>query len=335
MSLIQSQSLLFQAVEEDAPGERWRALFERYWPAYRNWYLQAGEQARPYYLACRRALAAHMPELLPTYDRLVELAGGGDLEARFLSLYCPPPYLTACSQMVWPGPCPLLVRNYDYPPQLCEGLFLKTRWNGRAVMGASDCLWGLLDGINEDGLAVSLSFGGKRDHGEGFGVPLLLRYLLETCTSTAQAGAALVRIPVHMSYNVTVVDRRGEYLTAYLNPGRAGELRQCAVATNHQHRIEWHQHARETSSVERQRRLLLMLQDQELAPEHLPKAFLRPPIYSTAFARGFGTVYSAAYWPTRGQADYFWPGQTWSQSLAAFAPGERRIDFSEPAGGAR
>jgi predicted choloylglycine hydrolase len=57
-----------------------------------------------------------MPELESTYDELVELAGGGDLAARFLSLYRPPPFLTACSQGVWRGAEPALVRNYDYDP---------------------------------------------------------------------------------------------------------------------------------------------------------------------------------------------------------------------------
>ena len=40
-------------------------------------------------------LRAHMPELVPAYERLVDLAGGGDVAARMLSLYRPPPYLAA------------------------------------------------------------------------------------------------------------------------------------------------------------------------------------------------------------------------------------------------
>ena len=51
-------------------------------------------------------LRAHMPELVPAYERVVELAGGGDLAARMLSLYRPPPYLAACSQGVWSRTAP-------------------------------------------------------------------------------------------------------------------------------------------------------------------------------------------------------------------------------------
>lgn len=330
MPLIQTQSLLFRAVEEARPGPVWQSLFREFWPAYQSWYLQNGDAERPYYLPCVRALRTHMPELLPTYEALVELAGGGDLEARFLSLFCPPPYVSGCSQAVLPGEHPILVRNYDYPPQLCEGLILKTAWNGRQVIGMSDCAWGLLDGINEDGLAVSLSFGGRRDVGEGFGVPLIVRYVLETCSRTFDAAAALARIPVHMSYNVTLVDRAGEFATVHMAPGKRGDIRRTAAATNHQQRIEWQQHASATSSVERHRRLLLMLQDSELDGETLIGAFLRPPIYSTAFDRGFGTVYSAAYWPNEGRADFFWPGSSWPQSFAQFDPGQRLIAFGEP-----
>ena len=37
----------------------------------------------------------------------------------------------------------------------------------------SDCLWGLLDGMNDDGLGVSLTFGGRRVLGDGFGIPIV------------------------------------------------------------------------------------------------------------------------------------------------------------------
>ncbi|MEO6444518.1 MAG: C45 family peptidase [Gemmatimonadaceae bacterium] len=146
-------------------------------------------------MASLRALRTHMPELLPTYERLVELAGGSDSVARLLSLWCPTPYLTACSQAVWRGGPPILARNYDYHPMLWDAVQLVTSWTGRRVVGMSDSLWGLLDGINEDGLVVSLSFGGRKAVGEGFGMPLILRYVLETCRTVEEGVATLLRIP--------------------------------------------------------------------------------------------------------------------------------------------
>ena len=91
----------FRSIEELELGPKWQAVFEERWPHYRAWFLREGEAARPSYATSVRMLRAHMPELVPAYDRVVELAGGGDLAARMLSLYKPPPYLAACSQGAW------------------------------------------------------------------------------------------------------------------------------------------------------------------------------------------------------------------------------------------
>lgn len=84
-----------------------------------------------------------------------------------------------------------MVRNYDYAPSAFDSLTLRTRWQGRTVLGTSDGLWGLVDGMNDAGLAVSLTFGGRRVVGDGFGVPLILRYVLQTCETAEEAGGGL------------------------------------------------------------------------------------------------------------------------------------------------
>ena len=56
---------------------------------------RARARARPTAKAAARC-TPHMPEIVPLYDQLCELAGGGDQAARFLSFYCPPPYLSGC-----------------------------------------------------------------------------------------------------------------------------------------------------------------------------------------------------------------------------------------------
>ncbi len=87
------------------------------------------------------------------------------------------------------------------------------------------------------------------------------------------------------------------------------------VATNHQEHVEWHRHARATATVERERFLLQRLTLHDEPANRFIGAFQRPPLYSTAFGRGFGTVYTAVYWPRRGTAEYHWPGVQWTQSL--------------------
>ncbi|MEO1467462.1 MAG: C45 family peptidase [Pseudomonadota bacterium] len=322
---------LFRAVTEAEPGPVWAGLFREFWPDYRRWWAREGVTARPTYRESRRALGVHMPELLPLYDRLSTLAGGGDEAARFLSFFCPPPYLSACSQAIWPGEAPLLVRNYDYSPRAFDATVLHTAWGGRRVMGMSDGLWGLVDGVNDLGLAVSLTFGGRRVVGDGFGVPLILRYVLQTCATTEEAAAVLARVPCHMAYNVTVLDARRHYVTAYLAPDRPAVLAHAAVATNHQERVEWASHARFTATVERERFLLQRLTLHPDTPENFTRAFLRPPLYSLAFDRGFGTLYTAAYRPVEGAMSLHWPGGAWDFAIGAFQPGWRHVAYPEPA----
>ena len=237
------------------------------WPAYRAWYLKDGGADRPDLETCRRALTRHMPELVPTYERLVGLAGGDEMAARLLSLYRPPGFVVGCSQGAWTRDEPVLVRNYDYPVARLEGLVYLTEWTGRRVLGMSDCLWGLLDGINDAGLAVSLTFGGRRDVGDGFGIPIVVRYLLEVCTTVDEAREALASIPVHAAQNLTLLDRSGAFLTAYVGPGRAPEFRDVAATTNHQGKVEWPEYARAIRTVEREQCVLDLLGDPEMSRE--------------------------------------------------------------------
>jgi predicted choloylglycine hydrolase len=310
--------LEFQAVAEPQPGPLLQARFEATWPAYRRWYLRDGDAARPSYPVVRDALHAHMPELVPAWERIVELAGGGDLAARMLSLYDPPPLVTGCSQAVFG---PLLVRNYDFDPMLLEGVIALTELTGRRVIGMSDCLWGLLDGVNDAGLAMSLAFGGRRATGPGFAMPLVVRYLLECCDTTGEAVSTLARLPVQASYNLTILDRAGEAATAHVAPDRPLSIGKTVVATNHQHVVEWPEHAEAVRSEERERHMLDLIEKGDLAVDR----FLEPPLYSTDYDDGFGTLYTAAYRPADGAVEYRWPGLSWRQSCAAFEEGIRAV----------
>jgi len=143
---VDELSIAFRAIAAPQPGARWQARFRDAWPGYRRWFERDGDAARPSYAVARRMLHEHMPELVPAWTRLVELAGGGDRPARMLALYDPPPLVSGCSQAVLGGEAPVLVRNYDFDPELLEGVIYATALRGRGVIGMSDCLWGLLDG---------------------------------------------------------------------------------------------------------------------------------------------------------------------------------------------
>jgi predicted choloylglycine hydrolase len=325
-----AELLEFEAVTELEPGERWREAFTAMWPAYRAWYERDGRAGRPTLAECRRALRRHMPELVPVHERLVELADGDEQAARLLSLYRPPGFVVGCSQGAWTrAGGPALVRNYDYPAARLEGIVYLTAWSGRRVIGMSDCLWGLLDGINDAGLAISLTFGGRRDVGDGFAIPIVMRYVLETCDTVAEARAALARIPIHAPQNLTLLDASGEHLTAYVGPGRDARFVPVAATTNHQGEVEWPEYAAAIRTVERERCVLDLLADADLDREEFIAAFLEPPLYSTSYTQGFGTIYTAAYFPTELRAEYRWPGTVWEQSFERFDESRRTQAFAE------
>jgi predicted choloylglycine hydrolase len=311
-------------IHEPTPGPRWQALFAATWPGYRRWYLQRDVRPRPALGLAQDMLATHMPELLPTYRRMVELAeesvaalnlAPDDVAARMLTLWDPPRFLPGCSQAVITAPEIALCRNYDYSPALWERVVISTAFDGRRVIGNGDCLWGLTDGMNDDGLVVSLSFGGRRGSGPGFAVSLVVRYLLEVASSTEQVREILSRMPVAMAYNLTVVDASGTVLTAFVGPDRRPEFSDSPIATNHRGEVpDSIEHARQFASVPRRERLAELVAD-DPSPTDLVRAFLKPPLYSTQYWRAFGTVYTALYRPASGAMHLYWPGRSWRRSF--------------------
>ena len=323
------QSIRLHAFREEQPGPRWRALYRATWPGYRSWYLRPGTGRRPTVAEAEAALLRHMPELHPTWTQLRMLTGPDPVAAAMLTHWNMPAFAPGCSQAVVDGPARALIRNYDYHPDLFEQVVMSTRFADRAVLGTSDCLWGLLDGMNSDGLAVSLTFGGVKGSGSGFGIPLVVRYLLEVAGTSAEAVAALSGIPISMSYNLTMTDRGGDTRTIYVEPGGVMEVRDCAVATNHRfERPSDPEHAARYRSVQRRDQLSGLLAGRPDA-DVVAEAFLRPPLRSEDYAGGFGTLYTADYRPDTGELHYRWPGTTWTRTFDS-SDGEIRLDV--PAG---
>ena len=318
------QSIALNAFHEDRPGPRWHQLYNATWPQYRSWYLRPGTGCRPTVSEAEDALLRHLPELHPTWERLVAMTGRDSTTASMLTGWNMPAFAPACSQVVINTGPRALIRNYDYHPDLFEQVVMSTRFSDREVIGTSDCLWGLVDGMNSDGLAISLTFGGARGSGTGFGIPMVVRYLLEAAGSVEEAVAAVSRIPVAMSYNLTMTDRTGDYRTVYLAPG-VFEQRDCPLATNHRFdEPEDAAHARRFRSLERQAHLRGLLAD-GLAADEVAEEFLRPPLRSPDYANGFGTLYTADYRPDSGEVHYRWPGTTWSRRFSS-TDAEIRLD---------
>ncbi|HQW04739.1 MAG: hypothetical protein IPH05_01170 [Flavobacteriales bacterium] len=304
-------------VHEPWPGDRWLGFFEHAWPLYRIWFISEGEEQRPDQITSRSLLELHMPELIPVYNSLCRMSGDDELAHRFLSMWCPPPYMAGCSQVAWTRGGPTLIRNYDFDPRFFDGRMTFTEYC-KPVIGVQDSGWGLLDGMNDDGLAVALAFGGRKVTGIGFGIPLVIRYVLETCSNVGEACVVLQRIPVHMGYNVTVVDKSGNYATVYLNPDRPAQVVYQAVATNHQHQVEWDEYAAFTHTIERKHVLEQSIAEPKLTRAAMIKRFLKPPLYSQQYLRGFGTLYTAVYDVAKGNVKIIWPEKQVEASFKKF-----------------
>ncbi len=318
------------AFEEAQPDVKWLTRFRQLWPRYRSWYLSEGLDARPSAEEGRRTLVQYMPELVGIYDRACELVGDDDVARRFLTFYRPPPIISGCSVTVLPGGEPVLIRNYDFGPDLFEGAIVRGRWSGHEdVIATSECFLGALDGMNAAGLVAALTFGGRPVHGDGFGIPIMIRYVLECCTTVKEAATALSRIPCAMSQNVMLLDATGDYTAVYLSPDRDPISRHHPVTTNHQLQPEWPTGDRWSETVERADLLCTLREKQGITVEEFVEAFHAPPLYRTNYAEGLGTLYTAVFKPQRAMVEYRWPDRPpWILSFEAFQEGARKIPGS-------
>jgi predicted choloylglycine hydrolase len=317
---------------EDRPDTAWLARFVAGRDEAERWYLGEGLAAPPSAAECRATLRRHMPELLPHYDRACALVGDDDMARRMLRHYRPAPEVCGCSQVVWLGAGgPALVRNYDWPLELISDRFEATCWYGRRVIAKAQRPWGgCIDGMNEDGLVASLTFGGSRAKGPGFSIILMLRYVLETCRRVDEAVTTLSRIPIALSQNVTLLDRSGAHATMFLGPDRSPAVTTELISTNHQEQVVSPQHAAASRTVERHEALARRLAEPGMTLDRLVEGFFEPPLYSRR-ARS-ATVYTAVYRPAEGRVDYLWPGERRAQSFECFEPGEYTHDYGELVG---
>ena len=118
-------------------------------------------------------------------------------------------------------------------------------------------------------------------------------------------------------------------MTAYLSPDREPIFREFPAATNHQGIVEWPEQARATRTIERERCVVNLLDEPAMSAGGSVDAFLRAPLFSTEYASGFGTLYTAAYRPTEGIVDYRWPAFSWRLGFDAFEEGEHTEVLAE------
>jgi predicted choloylglycine hydrolase len=301
----------FRAIEIGDGGDgRWADHTRALWPAVDRWLAEEGRTPEGAARA-RNLFETHLPELVPVLDRLAGQLDRPEGEA-MLTHAALRPFFSGCTQTGGNG---TLLRNYDFNPDECEGTIVSSHFL-RPVIGMQEVGWGLLDGMNDAGLAVSLTFGGRLVHGPGFAIVIVLRYLLETCTTVEEAVGRLRSIPVAVPQNVTLVDPE-RAVTVFVGPDIPLTEAPDACAANHQHLPVPDDQERFSRTQERLRAVRAAGAD--------VAAMLKPPLYQFAYDEGLGTLYTADYRPSEGRVTYYWPGERWEQSFDGFAPGSRTV----------
>ncbi|KOX15407.1 C45 family autoproteolytic acyltransferase/hydolase [Nocardiopsis sp. NRRL B-16309] len=304
-------SKTFRAIEVGDGGDgRWADYARSRWPEL-SWWLDPERRTPEHAARGRELFAEHMPELVGVRERLAAQLDRPDGDS-FLTFANMRTSFAGCTQT---GGAGRLLRNYDFAPERCEGTITHSRFL-RPVIGTQEAGWGLLDGMNDAGLAVSLTFGGRFVHGPGFAVPLVLRYLLETCATVAEALGRLRTIPVSTAQNLTLADSH-RAVTVYTGPDIALTEAPDACAANHQ--MAPVPEGQERFSRTRERLERVRAAGADVA------AMLRPPLYMIAYDEGLGTLYTADYRPAEGRVTYYWPGERWEQSFGGFATGSRTV----------
>ncbi|MCP4285033.1 MAG: acyl-CoA--6-aminopenicillanic acid acyltransferase [Gammaproteobacteria bacterium] len=327
-------STTFRARRIGKIDSHWQAVFDDYWSAYESWYRQKKQaDINPQALKHgRRQLARVMPEMLPLYESFLEASNDCPVAAQFLTGYQPPAYLLNCSQAVLLDEEPVLIRNYDLSPDLCETLLTQSDWLGQDIIGSNECLWGLDDGMNKYGLAASVTFGGSNKVGKGFGIPFIMRYLLQTCDSVKQAIKVLQRVPSHMAYNITLLDKQGSFATVMVAPDQAAMVTRERCITNHQAQVTWPQQAAFSKTLDRKRFLDELLASGKVNEHQLRTAFLNTPLHNANYQQKFGTVYTAVYKPLSETMSYHWPAeQAWQHGFADFSTKEKTVTLGRQA----
>ena len=126
-------------------------------------------------------------------------------------------------------------RNYDFWPRGYEARFalIQVR-DSYASIGSSHQLTGRLDGMNEHGLSIGLHLVRARPRSPGLTSTLLIRRVLDSCATTAEAIAFLRQTPHAMSYNYSLLDAGGVAAVVEAGAGavavRVGDWLAC---TNH------------------------------------------------------------------------------------------------------
>lgn len=171
---------------------------------------------------CVKEYQACFPEVL---DEIQGIADGNSvpletLQTMLFSMYCFT-FENKCTCFAFSTEDEIVfARNSDFLVNL-EKLYMNCLYrlqNNYAFNGNTTAFVQMEDGINQHGLAVGLTFVYPHMRAPGLNAGMLLRYLLEKCRTSAEAVAALHKLPIASAQTLTIADKSGEIAVVECNP---------------------------------------------------------------------------------------------------------------------
>ncbi|MBM7566121.1 C45 family autoproteolytic acyltransferase/hydolase [Paenibacillus sacheonensis] len=250
----------------------------------------------------KELLEQYMPELLLDYVALLSAAPDLPGHAQMLAMYNLPPFFSGCSNSIsLRRGHPTLIRNYDFGIHEFSGVIRHEPLPGGGwLIGSAEYGWGYLDGMNHHGLAAAITFGGSHAVGDGFSIPLIVRYVLATAATVSEAVKRLRAIPHRLAQNISLLDLEGDYAVVYASPEGVTVDHGLICCTNHQRERPESGHG-EIRTLERFDHLF------QMAGNISPADFLQEPLYNRQYSESFGTLYTVEIDPVSKSVHYHWP----------------------------
>lgn len=163
---------------------------------------------------CRELFEKYYPEII---EEVKGIADGNNTSFEYLcgmlfSMYCFG-FDNKCTCFAINNKDQILFgRNSDFLVSL-EKLYMNCIYRLNDVYafnGNTTAFIQMEDGVNEEGLAVGLTFVYPKLVKPGFNAGILVRYILEKCKTTQEAIATIKTLPIASQQTITLVDKNGD-----------------------------------------------------------------------------------------------------------------------------
>lgn len=203
-------------------GYKWGALLNKRGKKLDNCpTYEVGEKRIQFGKECKVIFEKYYPEIL---QEVKGIADGNEISFEYLcgmlfSMYCFS-FDNKCTCFAINNKDQILFgRNSDFLVNL-EKLYMNCIYkldNVYAFNGNTTAFVQMEDGVNEEGLAVGLTFIYPKLTKPGFNAGILLRYILEKCKTTQEAITAIKTLPIASQQTLTIADKSGDIAVVECN----------------------------------------------------------------------------------------------------------------------